>query len=116
MIRKFFRSLGHALRGLKYVWREEHTFRIQSACALCVVVAMIAFRFTYIEITFLLLAIMMVLAGEVFNTLLEDILNIIEPRHHAIVGRLKDMMAGVVLVLSCGALAVGIVVALHHFL
>ena len=114
-MQRFSRSLRHALRGLAHVWKGELNFRIQLFCAVFVIAIMVWYGFTYIEVAFVLLAMIMVLAGEVFNTLLEDILDVIEPGHHTTVGKLKDMMAGVVLVLAGGALTIGIIVALHHF-
>jgi diacylglycerol kinase len=115
MQRRFLVSLSHALRGIGYVWKEEINFRIQTAAGIAVLLALIAFRFTYSEAAIIIFAMMLVLGGEMFNTLVEDLLDVIQPEHHRSVGRMKDMMAGVVLLLSIGAALVGLLVFLHHF-
>jgi diacylglycerol kinase len=115
MHRRFLSSLSHAFRGIRLVWKEEQNFRIQSAVALLVTVALLAFGFSYSESAIIIFAMMLVLGGEMFNTLVENLLDVIEPRHHASVGKMKDMMAGVVLLLSVGAAVVGALVFLHHF-
>lgn len=116
MKQNLFRSLGHALRGLRLVWREELNFRIQTMAALAVVLFLIAFRFSLLESAIILVTILLVLAAEMFNTLLENVLDVIEPEHHASVGRMKDMMAGVVLLLSIGSCVIGAAVVGYHFL
>jgi diacylglycerol kinase len=115
MTRRFLRSLSHACRGVRQVWKEEPNFRMQTAAAAAIVVFLVAFGFTYSESAIIIFAIMLVLGAEMFNTLVEDLLNVIEPRHHASVGKMKDMMAGIVLVLSVGSGIVGAFVFLHHF-
>ncbi len=115
MRHRFLRSLSHALRGIGQVWKEEPNFRIQSAAAILIVIALIVFQFSFSESAIILFAIMLVLGGEMFNTLVEDLLNVIEPEHHASVKKMKDMMAGIVLLLSCGAGIVGVLVFFHHF-
>lgn len=115
MSRRFLRSLTHALHGIRQVWREEANFRIQSFFAVVICVMLIVFRFSYSEAAIVVFSIMMVLGAEMFNTLVEDLLNVIEPKHHKSVGKMKDMMAGVVLLMSVGAVAVGTLVFAHHF-
>lgn len=114
-MRKFATSAGHALRGLRFVWKEEQNFRIQLLCATGVVLFMIFWKFTYVEMGFILFAIALVLTAEVINTIVEDALNLVEPNHHPTVGKLKDMMAGIVLVTSVLALVIGVLTGLHHF-
>jgi undecaprenol kinase len=115
MTRRFLRSLTHALHGIRQVWREEANFRIQSFFAVVICVMLIIFRFSYSEAAIIVFSMMMVLGAEMFNTLVEDLLNIIEPKHHKSVGKMKDMMAGVVLLMSVGAVVVGALVFAHHF-
>jgi diacylglycerol kinase len=115
MIRRFLRSLKHALHGIRQVWREEPNFKIQSFFAVVVLVMLVAFGFSYSESAIIIFSMMLVLGAEMFNTLVEDLLNVIEPEHHRSVGKMKDMMAGVVLLMSVGAVIVGALVFLHHF-
>ena len=111
----FLRSLGHAVQGICQVWRDEKNFRIQSCVALMIIALLLIFRFSFAEAAVVIFSVILVLGGEMFNTLVEDLLNVIEPKHHASVGKMKDMMAGIVLVLSSGCALIGALVFLHHF-
>jgi len=115
MASSFTRSLSHAFRGLRHVWKHERNFRIQLVCAVVACIGSVALGFSALETILILLVILFVLCGEIFNTLLEDVLDIIHPDHHATVRNMKDMMAGVVLLLSCGALLIGALIVIHHF-
>ena len=107
--------MRHALRGIHFTWKEEVNFRLQSVAAALVIACLFVFEFSYSESAIILFSIMLVLGAEMFNTLVEDLLNIIEPNHHTSVGKMKDMMAGIVLLMATGALIVGALVFLHHF-
>jgi diacylglycerol kinase len=115
MSRRFRQSLTHAVHGIRLVWKDEANFRIQTFCALLILILLFAFQFSYAESAVVLFAVMSVLGAEMFNTLIEDLLNIIEPKHHTSVGKMKDMMAGIVLLFSVGAAVIGLLVFLHHF-
>lgn len=115
MSQRFLRSLSHAMHGVRQVWQQEPNFKIQSAFAVIILFLLYYFGFSYSESAIIVFSMMLVLGAEMFNTLVEDLLDIIEPQHHASVGRMKDMMAGVVLLMSCGSVVVGVLVVLHHF-
>jgi diacylglycerol kinase (ATP) len=116
VLKKFFRSLSHALRGLLYVWKEELNFRIQLLIAAFLIGVVFFFRFSYTEAALVIFSIILVLGAEIINTIVEDMLDKIEPNHHTLIGHIKDMMAGVVLVTSIGACAIGVATFVHHFL
>lgn len=116
MIKKAFNSFLYAIRGLKTVWKEEQNFRIEVVIAVLVLFSIFYFNFTFVESVFCLIAILFVICGEIVNTVVEDICNKIEPNQNPIIGKIKDMMAGFVLVSSIGALLVGILVFYNHFL
>ena len=111
----FYKSFVYALRGLKTVWNEERNFRIEILIAIFVALFAYFNRFSLIETTLLVVAIVMVIAGEIVNTTVEDLCNKIEPSHDVAIGKIKDMMAGFVLVNSIGASLVGLLVFLNHF-
>lgn len=114
-MRKTIRSFSHALRGLTYVWKEERNFKFHTLAAAVVLACIFVFDFTLTEGCFIVLAIMLVLASEILNTVVEDTLDEIHPQHHGVVGKLKDMMAAIVLVNAIGAGIIGILVFAKHF-
>ena len=116
MLYRFWNSIRHAFRGLRFVWKEELNFRIQTCIAICLCLFMIGFAFSAMEAVIIILTILLVLGAEIFNTLLENALDVVQPDHHVSVGKMKDMMAGVVLLLSVGAVVIGGLVVVQHFL
>lgn len=108
-------SFRDAFRGLKNTWREEQNFRIEICIALGVIGALALFDFSYIDAALTILAIVLVLAAEVINTTFEDTLDKIEPEYDPIIGKIKDVAAGVVVLNVLGALAIGIVIIAHRF-
>ncbi len=115
MPRLFLSSLRHAFRGLRTVMSEERNCKIHLMAAALALVVSVALEFTFLEIALIVLAILLVLGSEIVNTLIEDLLNKVEPKRDPVVGKLKDMMAGMVLLNSVGALLIGALTLLHHF-
>ncbi len=111
----FMRSLGHALRGVWAVFKEERNFKIQVSIAILVLFFAVWFKFSYAEITILVLAITMVLGAEIVNTAIEDFCNMVELREDPMIRKIKDMTAGLVLVSACSAFVLGILTLIHHF-
>ncbi len=115
MHRRFIQSVKCALAGIRSAWVHELSFRIQAAAGVLVCIAMVLFGFSYAEFCFVLLAMVLVLGAEMLNTIAEEVLDVIEPRVNVHVGHVKDLAAGVVLLLSCFAAAIGFLTLIHHF-
>ena len=58
------------------------------------------------------LAIGLVFMAEMANTAFEKLLDLIHPEHHPLVGRIKDMAAGMVLVSSLMSVVIGVIIFL----
>lgn len=107
---KLKQSFKWAMNGLKTVWKEERNFRIEVIIAIVVLLIGVIDGLTAIKWAFVFIAITLVLSAEIINTAIEDICNRIEPKHDPIIGKIKDIMAGFVLVASIGAVLIGFVV------
>lgn len=116
MVRRTAASIGHALRGLRAVWREEANFRIHCVVAVLVLGGAVMFGFSFTEISVLFIAVLFVLGSEILNTVVEDACDALHPEHHRVVGKIKDMMAGLVLLNAIGAVVIGVITLTHHFL
>ncbi len=114
-MKAFQKSAANALRGILFVWQRERNFRIECLVGLLVILATIALGFTYMEVVLILVAISVVLGAELFNTVIEEILDVVEPHYSVHVGRLKDVTAGVVLLLSLFAVVIGVITVVHHY-
>ncbi len=113
-MKTLLKSTRHAIAGMQDAWKYERNFRIHILAAVLICILAFLWSFSWIEWLFVLLAIAMVLAAELMNTVVEHLLDLLVPHHHETVRMLKDMMAAVVLIQSLGAFAIGIVVVLHH--
>lgn len=114
-MKKLIKSFLCAFQGLGYVWRGEKNFRLQTIIAAVLIVFIRIFNFSFEEAFFVLVAITMVLSSEILNTALEKMLDRLEPEHDPLIGKLKDIMAANVLIVSAGAALMGIFVFWHHF-
>ena len=115
-MRKTLISVKHAVNGLRFVFKEERNFKIELLIGTAILVVCYYFNFDYVEILFIVVSIIFVISAEIINTAIEDLCNKIEPNHDQVIKKIKDMMAGFVLVLTTGAVIVGIVVFYNHFI
>lgn len=115
MIGKTYKSFRDALNGLKIVATEERNFKIEIFFSILVLLLAFYFGLTFIEKSVLILCIVLVLAGEIINTAVEDICNKIEPNEDNVIGKIKDIMAAYVLVSVFGAVIVGLLIFINHF-
>ena len=115
MINKTLNSFKFATNGIKTVWREESNFKIQAVVALLVIIFIFYFHFSLVEKSLIILAIMLVLASEMVNTAIEDLCNKVESSIDPVIGKIKDIASGFVLLSSIGALTVGVLVFVSHF-
>ncbi|MEX0877251.1 MAG: diacylglycerol kinase [Candidatus Spechtbacterales bacterium] len=98
----------HATRGIKNAWRKEPNFRIEAFVALLVFGAMLVLPLSNTERAVLVLVIALVLALEIVNSIFERVLDIIHPDFSEEVKKIKDTMAGVVLLASISSVIVGL--------
>lgn len=108
--KRLHRSFRYAARGIWHVMRSEANLRIHIAATALAITAGIVLGISGAEFAIVLLAIGLVLTLEVINTVIEDFLDILHPEHHAAVRRIKDTLAGAVLLAAFVALGVGVLI------
>src|SRR3990167_8422076 len=97
----------HAMRGLKYAWLKEPNFKIQLTIGVGVLGAMTVLPLTNTQRAILVLVIAFVLALEMINSVFERMLDIVHPKFSEDVKRIKDTMAGAVLVGTLSSVMIG---------
>ena len=105
---KFIKSVTYAVEGLSLVLREHPNFWIHLILAFIALVTAKVLSFTSLEFAVLAVTIMMVIMAEIANTAVEELSDLVTVRwsKHAKVA--KDISAGMVLVVSVGAVVVGL--------
>ncbi|MBI2475286.1 diacylglycerol kinase family protein [Candidatus Uhrbacteria bacterium] len=109
-VSRLIKSFSHALRGVRVVFKNEQSFRLQSFAAVAIVLFAIWFRVSVFEWIVLLLLIGLVLTLELINSVFERIVDTFKPRIHPIVRDIKDIMAATVLLMSLVALVIGVII------
>lgn len=104
-------SLEFAFTGILTAFKEERNMRKHGISAILVVIAGLIFRVSAVEWLFLLLSVFLVLAFEMMNSAIENVVDLASNYHFSMLAKnAKDMAAGAVLVVSTFAVLVGLVV------
>jgi len=109
-------SFQVAFKGIRIAIKEEQTFTIQLFIGALILILMYWLPLNNIERAILILAIILVLSLELINSQIERTLDVLYPDFHPKVGRIKDMAAGAVLIVSIGSIFIGILILLPAIL
>ena len=101
------KSLQNAWFGLRYTWATQRNFRIQLVVFILIVGAGLLLNISPIEWIFVLSAGFMVIAAEVANTSIERLVDLIEPKRNINCKLIKDITAGLVMIICIYAMVVG---------
>lgn len=105
----FIKSFQYAFRGVQFAWSGRN-FRVQSGAALVVVALGLWFQISRTEWLVLVLIISLVLSMEIINSAMEELVNFVSPEFHPLAGKIKDLAAGAVLLLSLASIVIGLTV------
>ena len=109
--RDLLSSLDFALTGIYTAFQEERNMRKHAVTSLVVVLAGFVFQVSKIEWLFLLLSIFLVIAFEILNSAIENVVDLASHYHFSMLAKkAKDMAAGAVLVVSLFAAVTGLII------
>lgn len=114
--RNLIKSFGYALKGVKFAVSNNQNLRIHIAMAVLVILASLFFKINAFEMGILGVTILLVFSAEMINTSIEEMTDLITLEHRKEAEIAKDVAAGMVLVVTCGAVIVGILIFLPHIL
>lgn len=109
-VAKRIKSFTYAFNGLRVLFREEHNARIHLFAAVCVIVAGILLKLSPMEWAAVVFAIGLVFGGEIFNSAIEDLADVVCPERDERIKKVKDLSAAAVLVAAITALVIGLLV------
>ena len=104
---------GFALAGLREAFARELTFRIQLAAAVAAIGTALVLNAPLEWVALVVIMIGLVLAAELFNTALEQVLDGLHPAQAPFVRVAKDCAAAAVLVLSAVSVVVFVLMLWH---
>ena len=109
--RELIASLEFALTGIFTAFKEERNMRKHALSAILAIVAGFLFGISVTEWLFLLLSVSLVIAFEIMNSALENVVDLASDYHFSMLAKnAKDMAAGAVLVISGFALVTRLII------
>jgi len=109
-MRKRLLSFGYAFRGICVVFGTEANMKIHIVIALLVLLCGVVFSISITEWMFCLVCIGLVFGAEMFNTAIENVVDLASPEQHPLAGKAKDIAAGAVLICAIISVIVGLLI------
>jgi len=115
-MKKFLRGFVYAGRGIAAGWRGQTNIKVMLLIAVLACALGWWQGITRAEWGVVLLACGLVMGLELMNTAGEKLVDILSPDHDPRYGRIKDILAGAVLVAALCAAGAGLVIFVPYFL
>ncbi len=115
-MKKLIRSFGYAFKGVAYATTSQLNFRIHLVATVLVVILGYCLKISTSEWQWVMLCITIVLVTEIFNTMIETLVDLVSPGYNEKAGRIKDMSAGAVVIAAIFALATGLIIFIPKLL
>lgn len=103
---KFFKNWGYALKGLKEIFKNESSFRLEIYIFSLAFISLFFWNFGAVLNMFLIFSMVLVLVCECINSAIERVVDIASPDIHPLAGAAKD--AGSTAVMICNTLCAGV--------
>jgi len=113
---RLLKSFYHAGRGLWFTIRQEKNVQIHLLVALIVILLAFLLKVSILEFAILVTVILFVFVAELLNTIVELIIDYINPHFNQRARLIKDLSAGIVLLVTLGAILIGFLVFYPHLL
>jgi diacylglycerol kinase (ATP) len=107
MPKRFIKSFKYARAGAHHAIRTQRNLWIHGAAGLAALLFAAWLGIGQLELALLVLTISAVIVAEMFNTAVEELVNLLSPDQQEQAGLVKNIAAAAVLLAAIGALAVG---------
>ncbi|HET9571131.1 MAG TPA: diacylglycerol kinase family protein [Bacteroidales bacterium] len=115
-LKKFFRSFGFALTGMKELIKHEQNAQVHLFISIGVILAGFLLHISAAEWCIIALCIGLVFAAESFNTVIEKLVDHLFPHKHETARLAKDIAAGAVLFCALMSAVCGVIILLPKLL
>ncbi len=109
-------SFKHAFAGLFYAFKHNQNLWIDLVIGIIVSIAAVILGVSHFEMGILGLMILLVMASEMINTSIEEMVDLITTEHRQEAKAAKDVAAGMVLLTALGSIIVGILIFTPYLL
>ncbi len=112
--RNLIDSFNNAISGIICAIKSERNMKIHICAAIIVFLLSMFYDITKVEFMIICIAVAMVIVSELFNTAIEELVNMITTGYHPKVKIIKDVSAGAVLAATFFAVIAGYFVFFEH--
>lgn len=109
-MKKFLKGFKYAYQGVRYAFETQINFKVHSAISGLVLLLGFFLNLSQLEWLWILCAIFLVIAAELFNTALEVLVDLISPDYHPKAGHIKDLASAAVLLTAIFAFITGLII------
>jgi diacylglycerol kinase (ATP) len=95
-------GLNCAIEGILYSFKSQKHVKLHFAIAIVVLLLCLILKLPMVEFVLFLFSVIVLLFAELLNTAVEEVVNLIEDRHHITAKNAKDVAAGAVLIAAIG--------------
>ena len=113
-MKRLLKSFLHAFRGLWFVIKNERNIQIHFIIAIVVIILALYLRISLLELILLIIIILFVIIAEFINTIVELIIDYVSPHFNQKSRIIKDLAAGMVLIISIGSVVIGLLIFYPH--
>ncbi|MBP3596683.1 MAG: diacylglycerol kinase family protein [Clostridia bacterium] len=109
-LKKLLLSFKYAITGIVNTIKSERNMKIHICMMILVIIFGIILKLSVLEWIICIILFSLVIAGELFNTAIENVVDIIMPQKNIKAKIAKDAAAGAVLILSIGSAIIGLII------
>jgi undecaprenol kinase len=113
---RFLNSFRYSFAGLKHAYKNEQSLLVHFIISITVIIMGFIFKINEIEWILVFLMIALVMAAELLNTAIENIVDLVTSEFHPLAKVAKDTASAAVLIYSLIALITGLIVFVPHLL
>lgn len=114
--RTFFDSFRYAFQGVCTVFQEERNMRFHVLSTIAIILVSLFLSLTKNEWLWILLVCFLVIVMEIWNTVIENTIDMVSPDYHPLAKKVKDMAAAAVLFTSIFSVLIGATILLPKVL
>lgn len=115
-LKKFLASFKYAFSGIKIALIKERNMKVHFFIMMCVIICGFLLKISIYEWIICIILFGIVISAEMFNTAIENIVDIVSPQKNEKAKIVKDISAGAVLVQAIVSAVIGIIIFLPKIL
>lgn len=109
-MKAFLKSFLYALQGIWSGFADQRSLKVQIAVAIIVIGAGFYVSITPVEWCIILICIGLVIGLEMLNSAIENLVDLVTLERKPLAGRIKDIAAGAVLIVSFTSVIIGVII------